>query len=116
MFFYQIPPSLGFEQAVSVPVGLATAALGLYNDVFPGGGAGLTAPWDGGRDKYTGQPIVVIGGSSSVGQYGTLRYCSLQILKCKFLIVRAANSHTACQAFRLLSYNHDGLAPQLRPC
>ncbi|KAI0051049.1 NAD(P)-binding protein, partial [Auriscalpium vulgare] len=35
-----------------------------------GGPAGLIAPWDeGGRGKFAGQPAVVIGGSSSVGQY-----------------------------------------------
>ena len=37
------------------------------------GTAGLTPPWEaGGRGKYHGQPIIVFGGASSVGQYGKL--------------------------------------------
>ncbi len=62
------------DEAASVPATLNTAALGLYSG--PSGdnsGAGLTPPWeeDGGR-KYTGQPILIFGGATSVGQYGKL--------------------------------------------
>ena len=68
----KIPSNLSFDQAASLPGGVITAALGLY-DTRPGLGAGLVAPWEeGGRGKYAGQPIVVIGGSSSVGQCGEL--------------------------------------------
>ncbi|VDB83121.1 unnamed protein product [Peniophora sp. CBMAI 1063] len=36
----------------------------------PGGSLELTPPWkEGGLGKYSGQPIVVFGGSSSVGQF-----------------------------------------------
>jgi NADPH:quinone reductase-like Zn-dependent oxidoreductase len=34
-------------------------------------GAGLSAPWEeGGKGKYSGKPILILGGASSVGQYG----------------------------------------------
>ncbi|KZV70273.1 GroES-like protein [Peniophora sp. CONT] len=73
----RIPPNITPEQAASVPLALATAALGLYkpkSDVlhpagYDLGGAGLTPPWTpGGMGKYAGQAALVIGGSSSVGQ------------------------------------------------
>jgi len=60
---------ISFDQAASIPLGLATAAVGFYNKKDEGG-AGLSPSWEaGGRDKYQGKPIVVFGGSSSVGQY-----------------------------------------------
>lgn len=30
----------------------------------------MTAPWKGGRGKYAGEPILILGGSSAVGQAG----------------------------------------------
>ena len=67
----QIPSDLSFAQASTVPLGLATAAIGLYHP-DPSGSASLAPPWEtSGRGKYAGQPFVVFGGSSSVGQYGT---------------------------------------------
>jgi len=66
----KIPSNLSFDQAASIPVALSAAAFGLYGDKVQQGGAALTAPWrNGGRGKYAGQPIVVLGGASSVGQY-----------------------------------------------
>ncbi|CCM04894.1 uncharacterized protein FIBRA_07090 [Fibroporia radiculosa] len=63
----KIPASLSFEEAASIPLGLTTAAVGLYNRV---GGIGLFPPWEeGGRGLYRGKPFVVMGGASSVGQY-----------------------------------------------
>ena len=64
----KVPQNITLDQASALPVVLATAALGLYNEKKSG--AGLTAPWEGGRGKYAGQPILIIGGSSSVGQIG----------------------------------------------
>ncbi|CCM04347.1 uncharacterized protein FIBRA_06519 [Fibroporia radiculosa] len=64
----KIPDSLSFEEAASIPLGITTAAIGLYSKV---GGAGLFPPWEeGGRGLYRGKPIVVFGGASSVGQFG----------------------------------------------
>lgn len=59
----KVPENITFDQAATVPVGLLTAALGLYQ------GAGLTAPWAGGEGKHKGESILVFGGSSSMGQY-----------------------------------------------
>lgn len=70
----KIPPNLTFDQASAIPVTLTTAACGLYCDrqVSGFGGAGLLSPWEeGGRGKYSGEPIVILGASSSVGQYST---------------------------------------------
>ncbi|KII89452.1 hypothetical protein PLICRDRAFT_175628 [Plicaturopsis crispa FD-325 SS-3] len=64
----KIPDNISFEEAASVPLGLATPAIGLYNSRDEG--AGLENPWDeAGRGKYAGQSIFIVGGSSSVGQY-----------------------------------------------
>ena len=60
------------EQAASVPLALNTAALGMYSGpVAERSGAGLIPPWtEGGREKYKGQPCIVFGGATSVGQFG----------------------------------------------
>lgn len=66
----QIPDNINFDQAATVPIGLGTAAVGLYARSWARGGADLIPGWEAaGRAKYTNQPIVVFGGSSSVGQY-----------------------------------------------
>ncbi|CAL1717237.1 unnamed protein product [Somion occarium] len=49
----KIPPSISFEQAATIPVGAAAAFVGLY----------------GPKQESAGRPIVIFGGSSSVGQY-----------------------------------------------
>lgn len=73
-YINQLPSSLTFEQGSTIPAVLATAAPGLYSGKIATGeirGAGLTPPWvEDGRDKYAGIPLVIIGGSSSVGQQG----------------------------------------------
>jgi NADPH:quinone reductase-like Zn-dependent oxidoreductase len=67
-FSIQIPSNLSFDSAATVPLGLDTAVMGMFGDHY---GAGLTPPWAeaGGEHKSKG-PIVIIGGSSSVGAYG----------------------------------------------
>ncbi|KZT00934.1 GroES-like protein [Laetiporus sulphureus 93-53] len=76
----KIPSNISFEQAATLPVGLLTAALGLFTQNLPldaahegagpFGSAGLFPPWDaGGRGKYAGKPFLVLGASGSVGQY-----------------------------------------------
>ncbi|KAG8213338.1 chaperonin 10-like protein [Butyriboletus roseoflavus] len=63
----KIPPNLTVDDATTVPLGFDTAAVGLYSDQL---GAGLTPPWvEGGQGKYAGEPILIMGGSSSVGMY-----------------------------------------------
>lgn len=58
-----------FEKAATLPVGVMSAAVGLYQSPERNG-AGLVAPWENGEGKYKGKGILVVGGSSSVGQYG----------------------------------------------
>ncbi|KAH9834074.1 chaperonin 10-like protein [Rhodofomes roseus] len=66
----KIPENLSFDQAATIPLGMATAATGFFNADAPSSSVGLFPAWeDGGRGKYAGEPIVVIGGASSVGQY-----------------------------------------------
>ncbi|KAI0318211.1 GroES-like protein [Amylostereum chailletii] len=68
----KIPEKMSFDDASTFPVALGTAAVGLYQKLAPvsgqDGGAGLIAPWESGIGKYAGQPALVFGGSSSVGQ------------------------------------------------
>ncbi|KAH8112680.1 GroES-like protein [Phellopilus nigrolimitatus] len=66
----KLPSEISFDQAASVPLGLATAAIGLYEARAQKGLDKLTPPWEtGGKGLYSGKPIVVLGGSTSVGQY-----------------------------------------------
>ncbi|KAL5504373.1 hypothetical protein ACEPAH_8447 [Sanghuangporus vaninii] len=64
----KIPSNISFDEAASVPLCLATAAAGLYGD-RPVGLKYKPAWEQGGEGLYLGKPIVVFGGSSSVGQY-----------------------------------------------
>ncbi|KAF9223807.1 GroES-like protein [Gyrodon lividus] len=66
-FTAKIPSSLDFDHAATVPLAFDTAAVGLYSEQL---GAGLTPPWvQGGQGKYSGKPILIMGGPSSVGSY-----------------------------------------------
>ncbi|CDO71821.1 hypothetical protein BN946_scf184939.g45 [Trametes cinnabarina] len=66
-FATKVPDSFTFDQIVTIPATYFTAALGLYHITD---GPRFTPPWiEGGRGKYTGTPIVVIGGASAVGSY-----------------------------------------------
>lgn len=57
-----------------MPLALATAAFGLTLPYTPNelGGAGLKPFWEeGAKESKSNQVIIVLGGSSSVGQFGT---------------------------------------------
>jgi hypothetical protein len=72
MMIFQIPDNLSFDQASTIPLGLAATAVGFYQKKKEGGGLQLVAPWaESGRGRYAGQAMFITGGSSSVGQYGT---------------------------------------------
>ncbi len=85
MSIVQIPDNISFDQAASVPLGLATVVLALYNHDpntdksalglrLPDTHRSLrfTPPWaEGGTSQFAGKPAFIIGGASSVGQYGT---------------------------------------------
>ena len=71
----QIPENLTFEQAASIPLCLTTVACGIWTHGSDTTSLGLTAPWEeGGSSKYAGKPALILGGSSSVGQFGTLAH------------------------------------------
>ncbi|THU85543.1 GroES-like protein, partial [Dendrothele bispora CBS 962.96] len=72
-FVARIPEQLSYSQAASFPLGLATAATGLYAN--QPSGIGLNPLFNSSMD-YSGQAALVIGGSTSVGQYAIqlLRY------------------------------------------
>ncbi|THU85449.1 GroES-like protein [Dendrothele bispora CBS 962.96] len=72
-FVAHIPKQLSYSQAASIPLALATAAIGLY--VNQPSGIGLNPLFDT-STNYSGQAALVIGGSTSVGQYAIqlLRY------------------------------------------
>ncbi|EMD40145.1 hypothetical protein CERSUDRAFT_133008, partial [Gelatoporia subvermispora B] len=66
----KIPSTITFDGAASIPAGLATAALGLFNQYVLERSVRLFPPWEaGGRGKYAGIPFMVFGGASCVGQY-----------------------------------------------
>ncbi|THH31397.1 hypothetical protein EUX98_g2779 [Antrodiella citrinella] len=72
----KIPPNLTFDQAATIPVAMAAAAVGLYGRKVTMGGAALLPPWrKDGFGKYAGEPIVIVGGATSVGQ------CVIQLAK-----------------------------------
>ncbi|KAI0760963.1 GroES-like protein [Trametes elegans] len=67
----KIPDNISFEQAASLPLGVATFVTGAYNHHpdWPHT-IGIAAPWEeGGLTKHAGKPIFILGGASSVGQY-----------------------------------------------
>ncbi|KAF8895995.1 GroES-like protein [Infundibulicybe gibba] len=67
----KIPQRISFAEGASIPVGLTTALIGLYNSKPHG--AGLPLPYSavGRNTGEYGKTVIVLGGSSSVGQYAT---------------------------------------------
>ncbi|KAI0788293.1 GroES-like protein [Fomes fomentarius] len=73
----EIPASLSFDDAATLPVAVATSAIPLYNKHESAKSAKLVAPWEeGGKTLYAGKPAVVLGGASIVGQ-GALQFLRL---------------------------------------
>lgn len=72
----QIPSTLSYDEAATIPLCFHTAALGLYGtyDIAANGmqwrGIGLDIPAGEGVGKYKDEPILITGGASSVGQFG----------------------------------------------
>ncbi|ETW83489.1 quinone oxidoreductase 19 [Heterobasidion irregulare TC 32-1] len=88
-----ILPNVSFERASTLPLGLATASIGLYAEKICRGSAGLYPPWEeSGRGKYKGQPILVIGGASSVGQFSAYIIGKLSGFS---LIITTCSTHSA---------------------
>jgi len=86
----KIPSNISYDQASALPVALSAAYVGLYNKNPYG--LGLVPPVSSeGKGKYVGHPIVILGGSSSVGQN------AIQLAKLSgfsFIITTASLKHT----------------------
>ncbi|KAG8218891.1 chaperonin 10-like protein [Butyriboletus roseoflavus] len=64
----RIPPNISFEQAACIVTGFNPFAVATYAQQPQG--LALTPPFEeGGLGKYANQPIVIMGGAASVGQY-----------------------------------------------
>ncbi|KAJ7505088.1 hypothetical protein B0H11DRAFT_2343517 [Mycena galericulata] len=72
----KIPPNIDYAEAATIPLGYATAAIGLL--AAQPTGAGLNPTYDP-KVSFSGHPAFVFGGSSSVGQFGTLHSSCKQI-------------------------------------
>jgi NADPH:quinone reductase-like Zn-dependent oxidoreductase len=82
-FVVKIPSNFTFDEAASMPLGIATSFIGLYapKSDKQGGGAGLTPFYEEhGKGRYAGKPIVVLGGATSMGQYGKHHHATISIL------------------------------------
>ena len=67
----QIPENITLEQAATVPLGLATVTTGIWARGPGARSVAIPAPWEeGGETQNAGKPILVLGGTSNVGQYG----------------------------------------------
>ncbi|KAJ7442715.1 chaperonin 10-like protein [Mycena galericulata] len=90
----KIPPNIDYAEAATIPLGYATAAIGLL--AAQPTGAGLNPTYDP-KVSFSGHPAFVFGGSSSVGQFGTLHSSSIQILRTlgyTTIITYASGKHT----------------------
>lgn len=71
--YIQVPDNVSLDEAATVCATVVTAVLAFYNrrQVASFKSLGLTPFWEeGGRGKYTGEPMVIFGGATSVGQHG----------------------------------------------
>lgn len=81
----QIPDGISFDQAATVPLGLGTVVLAMYNTDPKAAGRSLLLPpcWEPeGAATFSGKPAFIIGGASSVGQYGSYLIYSMSIFAC----------------------------------
>jgi NADPH:quinone reductase-like Zn-dependent oxidoreductase len=66
----KVPFNISYDQAGGLPSAIGAAYLGLYN--LKPDGLGFTTPLDdNGRGKYNNTPLLIFGGATNVGQYGT---------------------------------------------
>ncbi|KAM5545171.1 hypothetical protein V8D89_001282 [Ganoderma adspersum] len=66
----KVPENITLDQAASVPLGLATVTTGIWVHTPGARSVSIPAPWEeGGETQNAGKPILVLGGTSTVGQY-----------------------------------------------
>ncbi|KAH7907149.1 hypothetical protein BJ138DRAFT_1104545 [Hygrophoropsis aurantiaca] len=65
----KIPDQLSLDEATILPLGIAMATVPLYLPALDG--LAYESPWEdrGRARKYTDHPVLILGGSSTVGQY-----------------------------------------------
>ncbi|EJD07038.1 GroES-like protein [Fomitiporia mediterranea MF3/22] len=91
----KLPENISFDEAASIPLCIATAAVGLYSE-RPEGVGKYTPCWEeGGEGLYRGKPIVIFGGSSSVGQFGKRRLIQFARLSGFSPIITTASLHNS---------------------
>ena len=84
-----------------MPVALTAPYVGLYNQ--PPQGFALAPPLSPeGKGKYAGNPIVILGGSSSVGQNGKSHY---HLSEKSLLVTPTAADHSAIQLAKLSGFS-----------
>ena len=67
----QIPDNISFEQATSVSLCFAIVVCGILGHHPEARSLDMPAPWEeGGTTKYAEKPALIVGGSSSVCQFG----------------------------------------------
>ncbi len=68
----QLPESVSFDAAATLPATFGTAALIFFNPYAETECLGLKPFWEeGGKGAYAGKPIFIVGGATSLGQYCT---------------------------------------------
>ena len=67
----QFPANISFDEAATIPLALATAITGLWAHGEGNQSAQFTPPWEeGGSTVYADKAALILGGSTSVGQFG----------------------------------------------
>nr|VWO94976.1 Alcohol dehydrogenase 1 [Ganoderma boninense] len=66
----KVPENLTLDQAASIPLALATVTTGIWVHTPNALSVSIPAPWEaGGETQNAGKPILVFGGTSTVGQF-----------------------------------------------
>ena len=104
----EMPDNITFDQAASICVGILPFVVPTYTPEPHG--FGFTAPFkdEGGVGKYAGQPILIMAGGCSLGQYGTSRLTNN--------ISISTETETRTQRFNLRGSPDFLLSSLLRPC
>ncbi|EJF58875.1 GroES-like protein, partial [Dichomitus squalens LYAD-421 SS1] len=66
----KVPANISFDQAATIPLAFATAVTPIWASEDGAKSVRFTPPWEaGGTTKYAGKAALVLGGSTSVGQF-----------------------------------------------
>ncbi|KAF5387581.1 hypothetical protein D9757_006587 [Collybiopsis confluens] len=95
----RIPSKFSYNQAASIPLVLTTATVGLLTPIPFGAGLSPTFDLD---VKYTGQSAFVVGGGTSIGQFGKLSPIPI----CNIIVVRELTVILAIQLLKILDFRH----------